>query len=146
MKGRKHAVEFTEIDGGVLCASFSSKDMELMKRAISFICRSFPECAESEVSAAGDTVLIMRDSEEALSAIHAYKSGKLAVSFDRRINRFIVADFTGADVSLQLKRDRLEVYIDRRKTIPTFFTWDFPIRIQEDFERIASSFREEFSK
>lgn len=146
MKDSKHTVDFRELENGALYASFSSKDRELLERALMFIYRSFPEFTESTACETGYIVLVMRDPEGGSCTIHAYSFGEIAVSVDRVIGRFLMSDFTGADVSIQFHGGVLTVSMSRKGIITTCFAWTLAVGIREDFERIAAEFREVFSK
>lgn len=145
MKDSKHTVDFRELENGALYASFSSRDRELLERALMFIYHSFPEFTESTGAETGYTALTMRDPKGGFCTIHAYSSGEIAVSVDRGIGRFLMSDFTGADVSLQIKQDGLVVSL-KKGSITNCFMWSLTMDPIEDFERIASSFREEFDR
>lgn len=147
MKDSKHTVDFRELENGALYASFSSGDRELLERALMFICHSFPEFTESTASETGYIALVMKDPKGGSCDIHAYSSGELAVSVDRGIGRFMLADFTGADISLQFSGGVLNVSMSRKGIITTCFAWTLAVGINiGDVERIASSFREEFDR
>ena len=147
MKDSKHTVDFRELENGALYASFSSKDRELLERTLMFIYRSFPEFTESTACETGYIALVMRDPEGGCCTIHAYSSGEIAVSVDRGIGRFLMSDFTGADVSLQFHGGVLNVSMSRKGIITTCFGWTLAVGINiGDVERIASEFREVFSK
>ena len=147
MKDSKHKVDFRKLENGALYASFSSGDRELLERALMFICRSFPEFTESTAYETGYTALAMRDPKGGTCTIHAYSSGELAVSVDSGIGRFLLSDFTGADVSMQFHGGVLTVSMRVKGIITTCFAWTLAVGINVgDVRRIASSFREEFDR
>lgn len=147
MKDSKHTVDFRELENGALYASFSSKDRELLKRALMFICHSFPEFTESTTCETGYTALVMRDPKGGFCTIHAYSSGELAVAVDHGTGRFLMSDFTGADVSMQFHEGVLSISMSRKGISTTCFAWKLAVGLNVgDFERIASEFREVFSK
>ena len=112
-----------------------------------FIYRSFPEFTESTACETGYIALVMRDPEGGSCTIHAYSSGEIAVSVDRGIGRFLMSDFTGADVSMQVHGGVLTVSMNRKGIITACFGWTLAVGINVgDVERIASEFREVFSK
>ena len=145
MKDSKHTVDFRELENGALYASFSSGDRELLERALMFIYRSFPEFTESTACETGYIALVMRDPKGGCCTIHAYSSGEIAVAIDHRTGCFLMSDFTGADVSLQIKQDGLVVSL-KKGSITNCFMWSLTMDPIEDVEQIASEFREEFSK
>lgn len=147
MKDSKHTVDFRELENGALYASFSSWDRDLLERALMFIYRSFPEFTESTACETGYIALVMRDPKGGCCTIHAYSSGEIAVSVDRGIGRFLMSEFTGADVSLQFHGGVLTVSMKLKGIITTCFGWTLAVGINiGDVERIASSFREEFDR
>ena len=147
MKDTKHTVDFRELENGALYASFSSGDRELLERALMFIYRSFPEFTESTACETGYIALVMRGPKGGSCTIHAYSSGELAVAVDHGFGRFSMSDFTGADVSLQFRGGVLTVSMRVKGSIITCFSWKLAVGINiGDVRRIASEFREEFSK
>lgn len=145
MKDSKHTADFRVLENGALYATFSSRDRELLERALRFIYNSFPEYTGSTDSETGYTALMMRDPKGGSCTIHAYSSGELAVAIDHGTGCFLMSDFTGADVSLQIRQDGLVVSL-KKGSITNCFMWSLTMDTIEDFERIASSFREEFDR
>lgn len=147
MKDSKHTADFRKLENGALYASFSSKDRELLVRALMFIRHSFPEQTESTGAKTGYTALTMRDPEGGFCTIHAYSSGELAVAADHGTGRFLMSDFTGADVAMQFHGGVLSISMSRKGIITTCFAWTLAVGISiGDVGRIAAEFREEFDR
>lgn len=147
MKDSKHTADFRKLENGALYASFSSKDRELLVRALMFIRHSFPEQTESTGAKTGYTALTMKDPKGGSCDIHAYSSGEIAVSVDRGIGRFLLSDFTGADVAMQFHGGVLNISMNRKGIITTCFAWTLAVGINTgDVGRIAAEFREEFDR
>ena len=144
---RTFKADFRKLENGALYASFSSKDRELLVRALMFIYRSFPEYTESTACETGYIALIMRDPEGGFCTIHAYSSGELAVAVDHGTGRFLMSDFTGADVAMQFHGGVLSISMNRKGIITTCFGWTLAVGLNVgDVGRIAAEFREVFSK
>lgn len=144
---KQNKVDFRKLENGALYASFSSRDRELLERALMFIYHSFPEFTESTACETGYIALVMRDPKGGSCTIHAYSSGELAVAVDHGFSRFLMSDFTGADISLQFHGGVLKISMSRKGISTTCFAWTLAAGINTgDFERIASEFREVFSK
>lgn len=145
---QEHRGDFRKLENGALYASFSSKDRELLVRALMFIRHSFPEQTESTGAETGYTALTMKDPEGGFCTIHAYSSGELAVAADHGTGRFLMSDFTGADVAMQFHGGVLSISMNMKGICTTTcFAWTLAVGLNVgDVRQIASSFREVFSE